>query len=141
MLVRALAFAVLVLLIAYGDRLRRTDTDPPATARYWIDRIETLLRRCLRDRALWGPAQSLDVYFDRYMADQDGTLDRIHALAGLERTPRARAAVDAYLDAHPRAKHGKLLYDLAGDFDVDVAALRRRFAFYFDAFPVAEEKL
>lgn len=130
-----------VTMIAYGDRLRRRDTDPPATARYWIDRIETLLRRCVRDRALWPADRSLDVYFDRYMADQDATLDRIAALAGLERTPEARAAIDAYVASHPRAMHGKVVYDLAGDFDVDIAALRERFAFYFDAFPVAEEKL
>lgn len=130
-----------VTMIAYGDRLRRTETDPPATARYWIDRIETLLRRCVRDRALWKPEQSLDVYFDRYMADQDGTLDRIYGLADLERTPDARAAIDAYLTAHPRAMHGKVIYDPVGDFGVDIADLRKRFAFYFDAFPVAEEKL
>lgn len=130
-----------VTMIAYGDRLRRKDTDPPATARYWIDRIETLLRRCVRDRALWGPEQSLDVYFDRYMADQEATLDRIYALTGLERTAEARAAIDAYLEAHPRAKHGRVIYDLAGDFGVDIAELRQRFAFYFEAFPVAEEKL
>lgn len=130
-----------VTMIAYGDRLRRHDTDPPATARYWIDRVETLLKRCVRDREIWGPEQSLDVYFDRYMAHQDGTLDRIYGLAGLERTAEARAAIDAYLQAHPRAKHGKVLYDLAGDFDINVGELRKRFAFYFEAFPVAEEML
>jgi hypothetical protein len=34
-----------------------------------------------------------------------------------------------------------VVYDLAGDFGVDVDALRRRFGFYYDRFPVEQEVL
>ena len=37
--------------------------------------------------------------------------------------------------AHPRGKEGRVVYDLQGDFGCDPAALRKRFGFYFEAFP------
>ena len=49
--------------------------------------------------------------------------------------------MDEYLAANPRGKHGRVLYDLAGDFGVDVGALRRRFQFYYDRFPVRRERV
>ena len=48
---------------------------------------------------------------------------------------------DAYLASNRRGKHGQVVYDLHGDFGVDVPALRRRFQFYYDRFPVAREKV
>ena len=45
----------------------------------------------------------------------------------------------AYMDAHPRGKEGRVVYDLRGDFGVEPAQLRERFAFYFDRFPVRVE--
>ena len=128
-----------VTMIAYGDRIRRNPTDPAATARYWIDRIEHLLQACVRDRGIWAPAQSLDVLFHDYMADEDGTLRRIYDLGGLPMTAQAERELKAYLDANPRGKHGRVAYDLAGDFGVDIGALRNRFQFYFDRFPVRHE--
>ncbi|MFP8874556.1 MAG: sulfotransferase, partial [Myxococcota bacterium] len=39
-----------ITMAAYGNRLRCKRVDLPAVAEYWTDRIETLLRRCVRDR-------------------------------------------------------------------------------------------
>ena len=36
-------------------------------------------------------------------------------------------------------KHGRVVYDLEGDFGVSAEELRRRFDFYFERFPVAVE--
>jgi hypothetical protein len=44
-----------------------------------------------------------------------------------------------FIDAHPRGKHGSVVYNLKEDFGIDPAALRERFQFYFDAFPVRPE--
>ena len=66
---------------------------------------------------------------------------RIYALADFEMTDGARAQLDAYLDANRRGKHGRVLYDLQGDFGVDPSAVRERFDFYFDRFPVRKEGL
>jgi hypothetical protein len=128
-------------MIAYGDRIRREPVDPRGTAAYWIPRIEHLLRACVRDRDAWPAAQSLDVLFHEYMADEDGTLEAIYRKADLPLTPQARAEISAYLAANPRGKHGRVVYDLAGDFGVDLDALRERFRFYYERFPVEQEVL
>lgn len=125
-----------ITMIAYGDRMRRAVIDLPALAAYWIDRIERMLRRCAEER---DRINAIDVRFHENMADQQGTVERIHAAAGLEMTPAARAAIEGYLAANPRGKHGQVVYDLAGDFGVDVAAVRERFAFYYDRFGVQRE--
>ena len=130
-----------ITMIAYGDRIRRDPVDPQGTADYWIARIEHLLRACVRDRALWPESESRDVLFHEYMADEDGTLRAIYQLAGLPLTPQAQGELERYLAENPRGKHGRVVYDPAGDFGVDVAALRRRFAFYYERFPVEQEVL
>ena len=44
-----------------------------------------------------------------------------------------------YMAPHPRGKDGRVVYDLAGDFGLDVDELRERFRFYTDAFAVQSE--
>jgi hypothetical protein len=68
------------------------------------------------------------------MADEDGTLRAIYRLADLPWTAQAQRELEQYLAENPRGKHGRVTYDLAGDFGIDVAALRRRF-------PVEQEVL
>jgi len=128
-----------VTMLCYGDRVRRTRVDPPAVAAYWIDRVEKLLRACVRDRDLIAPAHSLDVRFHEFMADDIATVERIYALADLEMTTNARRELDAYMAANPRGKHGRILYDLRADFGVERDALRERFQFYIDRFGVRVE--
>jgi hypothetical protein len=128
-----------ITMIAYGDRTRRVRQDLPGLAAWWIDRIEVLLRRCVRDRDAVPASQSIDILFHDYMADQKATVRRVYALADLEMTPEAEARIDHFLAANPRNKHGRVVYDLIGDFGVDVGALRERFAFYYDRFPVRRE--
>ena len=126
-------------MLAYGDRVRRKRADPPAVAAYWADRVETLLRACVRDRDQVPADQSVDVLFHEFMADDVGTVEGIYDVANLEMTSSARAALDAFMAANPRGKHGRIVYDLKGDLGFDPAALRERFAFYFDRFPIREE--
>ncbi|MDT0575878.1 sulfotransferase [Croceicoccus sp. F390] len=126
-----------ITMIAYGDRLRRQRIDLPELADYWISRVEQMLHRCVAERDLL--PQAIDVRFQDCMADQMGTIARIYEVAGLELTDAARAGISAYEQANPRGKHGQVHYDLAGDFGVDVPALRRRFRFYTDRFDIKPE--
>ena len=71
-----------VTMIAYGARMRLSRIDTEGLMQYWSDRIEHMLRACVRDRAAWSAAQSLDVFFHEFMVDEIGTVERIHALAG-----------------------------------------------------------
>ncbi|MBH1997509.1 MAG: sulfotransferase [Sphingomonadaceae bacterium] len=129
----------LTTMLGYSDRIRRDPTDPPGLAKHWIVRIERLLRACIDQRDLWGPDQSLDIFFHDYMADQEGMMRRVYDLAGLPLTPEAERALLGYLDENPRHAQGRILYDLEGVFGVDIAALRERFAFYYNRFPVIQE--
>jgi hypothetical protein len=128
-----------ITMLTYGDRMRRTKVDPPAVAAYWAERVEHLLRACVRDRELLPAGQSIDVLFHEFMADDVAMVERIYDVAGLLMTDETRASLDAYMAGNPRGKHGRILYDLEGDFGVDPGALRKRFDFYFERFPIRAE--
>lgn len=128
-----------ITMMAYFDRLRRSEADLPGLAEYWIARIERLLRKCVDDRARVPANRIRDVMFHEFMADQLGTVEKVCNDAGLEVSPEARVRFEAYLAGNKRHRHGKVHYDLAGQFGIDIGALRERFSFYYDAFPVERE--
>lgn len=128
-----------VTMLAYGYRMSRKRIDTRAIVEYWSDRVEHLLRACVRDRQCFPAQQSIDILFHEFMADDMATVEQIYATAGVELTATARAQMQAFVDAHPRGKEGKMVYDLKGDFGVDPAALRERFSFYFEQFPIRAE--
>jgi hypothetical protein len=128
-----------VTMIAYGQRIYRTGVDPEGLIAYWADRVDHLLRACVRDRTVWLEAQSIDVPFDQFMADDMAMIEKIHAKAGLPMTDAARQQLGQYIADNPRGKEGRVIYQLKRDFGVDPAELRKRFSYYFDAFPVKAE--
>jgi hypothetical protein len=129
-----------VTMIAYGFRMGRTRIDTGAIIDYWTDRIEHLLRACVRDRPALPAAQTIDVPFHEFMADDLGMVEKIYAQAGIELTRQARTEMEAFIAAHPRGKEGRVIYNLREDFGVDPEALRERFAFYFEQFPARPER-
>ncbi len=128
-----------ITMLAYGDRIRRSTIDLAELARYWIDRVEHLLRACVRDREAIPAGRSIDVRFHEYMADQKAIIERVYDMSALPLTDDVEARINDYLAANPRGKYGQVAYDLAGDFGVDIAALRRRFRFYYERFGVRVE--
>jgi hypothetical protein len=128
-----------ITMLGYGDRMRRTRVDLAELADYWIDRVDRLLGACLRDRDALPAAQTIDVPFHEFMADDIGMVGRIYERAGLPMTPAARAELDAFVRANPRGKHGQLIYDLKGDFGLEPGELRERFGDYVERFRVRVE--
>jgi len=128
-----------VTMLAYGDRIRRKEIEPSGLVDYWIDRIERLLRACVRDRELIPAEQSTDISFHHLNGNEMEILGRLYATSGTEMTADAQAAFRHYLDDNPRGKHGSLRYDLQGHFGRTPSEVRSRFAFYFDRFDVREE--
>jgi len=128
-----------VTMLAYGDRMRRTEIDPEGLVDYWIDRIERLLRACVRDRELVGADSSVDIPFHQLNGNDMPILETLYERNGTELTSEARAAFRSYLDANPRGKHGQVRYDLARHFGRTPEEVRARFAFYFDRFDVRAE--
>ena len=126
-------------MLAYGQRISRTNVDPAAIIDYWSERIVHLLRGCVSQRDCIPAAQSIDVYFHQFMADDLATVEAIYERAGLPMTERARAQLQQFITAHPRGKHGQVHYDLRQDFGIEPAALRECFDFYMQQFPVRVE--
>lgn len=124
-----------ITMQGYGQRMNRKQVDLPGLLAYWSDRIEHLLRACVQDRGCLPEAQSIDVPFRQFMADDIAMVERIYARAGLELTDTARAELQAFMVTHPRGAGGRMIYDLEGDFGIGAEALRERFDFYFERFP------
>ena len=128
-----------ITMLGYGQRINRKQVELGGLGSYWSDRVQHLLQACVNDRPLWSSRQSIDVMFHEFMADDRATVEQIYARAGLAMTAVARRELQCFLDAHPRGKDGRVVYDLQGDFGVDPTQLRTRFSFYFDRFPVRAE--
>jgi hypothetical protein len=128
-----------VTMVAYGERMRRKKIDTKRIVEYWSDRIEHLLRACVRDRGSVSAANSLDVLFHQFMTNDMAIVEQIYAKAGLELNATARAQIDQFVKDHPRGKEGRVIYDLNNDFGVEPGELRQRFKFYFDKFPIRAE--
>jgi len=120
---------------AYASRLTHTTYDRKEIATYWIDRYESLLRGCVRDRDLIDQDRSYDLYFHKLMSDPFSELQAIYGKAGIPFDDQTRAAFQRAIDENKRGKHGQLAYDLRDDFGIDPNEIRERFSFYFDRFP------
>jgi hypothetical protein len=125
-------------MITYTARLSHERVEPNRIGGFWADRIERMLQACVDHRDALPPDQSIDVHFGEFMADDVAMVERIYDLAGQPMTDSARAAMQAFMDGHPRGKFGGIVYDLA-DFGLDPAERREALRFYTDRFGVTEE--
>jgi hypothetical protein len=128
----------MITMLAYSARIGHEQVDLHWIGRYWADRLEQMLRACVRDRDVLPADQSMDMRFDEFMADDMGMVGRIYELAGQPMTARAKAAMTDFMADHPRGRHGGVLYDLA-QFGLDGKQLRESMAFYNERFGVSEE--
>lgn len=124
-----------ITMIAYGERMAYPTIDTQGLLAYWTDRVEKLLRACVRDRPIWPEEQSVDVPFDEFMKDDMAVVREVRRKAGLPETDQANRDVAAYIESHPRGKYGQLVYNLERDFGVSPNELRKRFDFYYEAYP------
>jgi hypothetical protein len=125
-------------MLAYLGRLSHAKVDPLAIGQSWAERLRVMLATAVRDRHLLPAEQSIDVRFTEFMRDDMAMVERIYELAGQPLDGAARAAMSAFVDDHPRGKHGTVQYD-ANQLGLDLKELRHRFAFYSDAFGVVSE--
>jgi hypothetical protein len=127
--------ASLCTMIGYTSRMFTDSVDVKGVGAYWASRVEEMLDACRRDRDVLPGAQSIDVRFDDFMADEFGTVARVYGAAGQPYDETTEAALRAYVAAHPRGRHGTVVYDL-DDFGLDAATVRARNAPYADRFDV-----
>lgn len=127
-----------ITMIAYGERMAYPAIDTQGLLEYWTGRVEKLLRACVRDRHVWPETQSVDVPFEAFMKDDMAVVREVRRKAGLPETDQANRDVTDYIAAHPRGKYGQIVYNLERDFGIAPVELRKRFDFYYEAFPFLE---
>jgi hypothetical protein len=130
--------ASMVTMLAYSCRLGCDTVDLPFLGDHWANRLERMLRSCVDHRDVLPAGQSIDVPFDEFMRDDIAMVERIYEVAGQPFTAAASASMRAFMDTHPRGRHGGVIYDL-GQFGLNRPQLRRQFAFYEDRFGVTRE--
>jgi hypothetical protein len=126
-------------MLSYTARMTTDHPDPARIAAYWSDRIEEMLRGCVRDRDVLPPERTIDVQFDEFMADDIAMVERIYALAGQPMSERSRVAMEDFMAAHPRGRNGGVIYDLE-ELGIDPAERRKALQFYVDRFAVTLER-
>jgi hypothetical protein len=131
--------ASMVTLATYGARMNVERPEPRVWGAYWSARIEDLLSACVRDRQLLPSDRSIDIRFHEFMADDFAAVQRVYDLAGQPLTAEARAAMHAFLAAHPRGKYGAVEYDLA-TFVISRDERRTSLRSYVERFGVEEEQ-
>jgi hypothetical protein len=108
--------------------------------RYHADLYSGSLDR-LVDLTACGALDNTPVHHTRYTAFLDdplGTVEGVADAVGAPVTPETRAAMRAYLDAHPQGRHGEHRYSF-DDLGVDPRVVRERFARYQEFFAVENE--
>ena len=96
-----------ITMACYGARTAYRTTRPEWYRDYWTERIGTLLDTSLRDRHLLAEDRTVDVFFDEYMADELGTLERVYDCAGIALTQQARADIAAVSGRPPAGEGGE----------------------------------
>ena len=78
-------------MISYTARTSQEQVDPVRIGGYWATIIEDFLRSAVDDHHLLPEAQTIDLTFDDFMADDVAAVERIYALAGQPFTATTRA--------------------------------------------------
>ena len=128
----------IVTMLAYGQRLKCSQVDAKTLVEYWADRIERLLKECVRDRFNLSDGKIMDLPFQEFMDDDLGAVKKIYQLAGLEFNETSQHELSAYIDNNPRGKYGRVVYHLERDFGVSPVDLQERFSFYYKHYQVKE---
>ncbi len=126
-------------MTAYGQRMNQKKPLIAELTGYWPDRIARMLRRLEETIHLLPTERTIHVPFHEFMADDMTMVEKIYAVAGLELANQARQEMQDFIDAHPREKGGRVVYNLKSDFGLDPDELREKFKFYFDVFPAKPE--
>ena len=115
-----------------------SDADHRAyVAEHWVAMLEESIRRIEVFRAAHSKHRIIDVQYNDLVRDPVATVAAIYAALGNGESggldPSARAAMTAYVAAHPKGEMGVHGYDLA-EFGLDPAELAERVTGYVDRY-------
>ncbi len=116
-------------LIKHVRAIYSDDVDLKGIGETFVDTFETMIARANAFKAKHGPDSIHDVQYADTVRDPLGVVRGIYARFGIDFTPEIEAAMQGYLDANPKGKHGAHSYDLA-EFGLSKEGVRERFASY-----------
>lgn len=126
---------------AYVHRETHKAPNPQHGFEVAIHMADGMIGGLVRDIDHIDMASVTHVHFHDYMADVMGTLESIYSAIDLPLTDQARRELMAYIDAHPRGRHGgKLTYNPERDFGVTREQIRNRYQSYIDKFSIRVEE-
>jgi hypothetical protein len=129
---------VMASMASHATVLRRAfseDADPREIAADWTDRWARALDDFLAVRERADPKQFLDVAYESIERAPLETIERVYGFLGWPLAETGRAAIERFLAANPKDKHGVHRYTLE-QYGLDPAALTRRFAAYCERFDI-----
>jgi hypothetical protein len=129
---------VMASMASHATVLRRAfsdNADPHEIAADWTDRWARALDDFLAVREGSNPAQFLDVAYESIERAPLETIERVYDFLGWPLTDSGRSAIERFLAANPKDKHGVHRYTLE-QYGLDPAALARRFHRYCERFEI-----
>ena len=130
---------VMASMASHATVLRRAfsdSADPPQIAADWADRWARALDNFLSTRDRAPRSQFLDVNYEDIEASPLETVERVYKFLGWRLSQEARQAMQAFLSANPKNKHGVHRYSLA-DYGLDRDVELERFRSYCERFDIA----
>jgi len=126
---------------AYALRETYAKPNPKHGYQTAIDMADGMIGGLVRDFDELTAKSITEIHFHTYMSDVMGTLEKTYDNIGLPFTDKARRELQAYIDAHPRGRHGgRLTYNPERDFGVTREDIRARYQTYVDKFSIQVEK-
>lgn len=114
----------------------RTHTDPQELGRRVLDDLVGQVEHSMQAREAIDSGRILDVQYVDFTADSLAVVDHIYAHLDLPYPEGVRNAISAYIDDHPRGKHGSHDYKLA-QFGLNEQQVLDCFSNYISAFNIA----
>jgi hypothetical protein len=109
------------------------DVDPHEVAAAQMETFDLMIARQDAYRAKHGAGSIHDVDYSALVRDPIGEMRKLYAHFDEPLTPEAEAAMQAFLAANPKGKHGKHEYSLA-DFGLTREGVREHFRAYIERF-------
>ena len=122
-------------LIKYVRQMFSDDVDLKGIGESFMETFEIMIARADAYKAKHGADAIYDVQYADTMRDPLGTVRGIYDHFGEPLTPAAEAAMQAYIAANPKGKHGTHSYDLA-EYGLSVEGVRERFKGYIERYDI-----
>jgi hypothetical protein len=122
-------------LIKYVRAIYSDDVDLKGIGETFVDTFEVMIARANAFKAKHGPTSIHDVQYADTLRDPLGVVRGIYERFDIDFTPEIEAAMQGYLDANPKGKHGKHDYDLA-EFGLSKEAVHERFKGYIEDYGI-----